>query len=195
MPKLQINGTNDPYWTLDSMNLYWDDLKGPKYVVYLPNAGHDLKEHRDWATNGVGALFRHAASGRSMPDFSWKFRFRSSPDADNELATITLDTSKAKSQLKSIEVWAAASASRDFRQSKWERTFVESSVGSSTMQPLPGQLSVAMERSGKVVSVMSSRDVESAQSAVQFAVLTFEIDGLEYRLSTQIFVFDCKPAK
>ena len=72
MPKLQINGTNDPYWTLDSMNLYWDDLKGPKYVVYLPNAVHNLQEHRDWAINGVGALFRHVASGKEMPKFSWE---------------------------------------------------------------------------------------------------------------------------
>ena len=68
MPKLLINGTNDPYWTLDSLNLFWDELKGPKWVIYLPNAGHGLEQHRDYAMTGVGALFRHVISGRPMPE-------------------------------------------------------------------------------------------------------------------------------
>ena len=57
-PKLLINGTNDRYWTLDALDLYWDGLKGPKYLVELPNAGHGLDKNRDWAINGLGAFFR-----------------------------------------------------------------------------------------------------------------------------------------
>jgi len=56
LPKFQINGTNDPYWTLDSLNLYWDELVGPKWVVYLPNAGHGLDQHREYAMGAIGAL-------------------------------------------------------------------------------------------------------------------------------------------
>src|SRR5207342_1748565 len=62
LPKLIINGANDRYWTLDALNLYWDDLKGQKSVVYLPNAGHNLANHRDYALNGIGAFFRHNVS-------------------------------------------------------------------------------------------------------------------------------------
>ena len=73
-PVLQINGTNDRYWTHDSTRFYWDEIQGPSRIVYLPNAGHGLEEHRDYAINGIGALLRHVATGRSLPDFSWKAR-------------------------------------------------------------------------------------------------------------------------
>src|SRR5439155_1255709 len=38
MPTLIVNGANDPYWTVDALNLYWDGLKGEKWVLYVPNA-------------------------------------------------------------------------------------------------------------------------------------------------------------
>ena len=65
-PTMIVNGTNDPYWTLDALNIYWDDLKGPKSVVYLPNAVHNLKEHREYAVGAVAALARHAITGRAF---------------------------------------------------------------------------------------------------------------------------------
>ncbi|HCK14819.1 TPA: phenylacetic acid degradation protein, partial [Candidatus Poribacteria bacterium] len=34
MPKLSVIGTNDNYWVLDALNLYWDGLPVPKYVLY-----------------------------------------------------------------------------------------------------------------------------------------------------------------
>src|SRR5262249_40523025 len=63
LPKLLINGNNDPYWTVDALNLYWDGLKGSKYVTYVPNAGHDLREggkdgDRTKAVNALAAFAR-----------------------------------------------------------------------------------------------------------------------------------------
>ncbi len=111
MPKLQINGTNDPYWTLDSMNVFWDDLKGPKYVVYLPNAGHGLDQHREYATNGVGAIFRNAIGGKPFPELSWKHG-----DTDSGALQLSVTSSPAP---KSAQLWTATSDSLDFRKSKW----------------------------------------------------------------------------
>ena len=81
IPKFLINGSNDRYWTLNALDLYWNKLKGPKYVVELPNAGHGLEVHRDWAINGLGAFFRHSVTGRPMPALSWSMKSPASADS------------------------------------------------------------------------------------------------------------------
>src|SRR5215212_3662046 len=42
IPKLLLLGTNDTYWTVDSLPHYWNDLPVPKLVFQTPNAGHYL---------------------------------------------------------------------------------------------------------------------------------------------------------
>ena len=76
IPKLLINGSNDRYWTLNALDLYWNGLKGPKHLIELPNAGHGLEVNRDWAIQGLGAFFRHTVTGRPMPALSWATRPR-----------------------------------------------------------------------------------------------------------------------
>jgi PhoPQ-activated pathogenicity-related protein len=110
IPSLQINGTNDPYWTLDSMNVYWDEIPGPKWVVYLPNAGHGLDQHRDYAVEGVGGLFRQAIGGRQLPRLSWKL--------EEEAGTIKLRVESDRPPI-SAKLWEATSATLDFRKSRW----------------------------------------------------------------------------
>src|SRR5262245_58372822 len=34
-PKLIMLGTNDRYWPLEACSLYWDDLQGDKYLIYV----------------------------------------------------------------------------------------------------------------------------------------------------------------
>ena len=168
MPKLQINGTNDPYWTLDSMNLFWDDLKGPKYVVYLPNAVHNLQEHRDWAINGVGALFRHVASGKEMPKFSWSPR-----SLEQQSLGFHLNLKESSPKPKAVTLWVTQSDTRDFRKSRWE-----------TIPPAPFEVDE--------FNLTYRFGADRMGYAACFADLTFEIDGLEYHLSSQIAIFGPK---
>src|SRR5258708_31875822 len=79
LPKFIVNGNNDPYWTADGLNLYWDDLKGDKWVMYVPNAGHNLEQRlkdggkdRSRALNGIAAFTRAQIAGKSMPKLEWK---------------------------------------------------------------------------------------------------------------------------
>jgi PhoPQ-activated pathogenicity-related protein len=156
LPKLLINGTNDRYWTLDALNIYWNDLKGPKSVVYLPNAGHNLAVNRDYALNGIGAFFRHNVSKRPWPELSWEHG-----DGDNGSLRLTV---KSSPEPKSAKLWVATSETRDFRESTWESTpmVLNGSVARGETRP-PGKGYIAL-----------------------FGDVRYEVDGIPYHLSTQI---------
>ena len=132
IPKLLINGTNDRYWTLDALNIYWDDLEGPKNVVYVPNAGHGLEQNRSYALNGIGALFRHATKNRPMPRLTWKHT-----EGDGKLRLEVGSDPKPTS----AKLWAATSDTKDFRESHWVSTpmlGVESTFQGELPRPTKG---------------------------------------------------------
>ncbi len=161
LPKLQINGTNDPYWTLDSMNLYWDDLAGPKWVVYLPNAGHGLDQHRDYATAGVGALFRHAAGGRPFPSLSWKH-----DDAGPGTLRLAVTSDPAP---KSARLWMAWSGSLDFRKASWTSTPIApaASMVGTVGRPEKGSVALFADLEYEVDGLPYHLSTQIRQSAVR----------------------------
>ena len=115
-PKMLINGTNDRYWTLNALDLYWGGLKGPKYLVELPNAGHGLDKNRDWAINGLGAFFRQVTTNRPLPQLSWTF----DPDKDGEaILTIRAEPAPAPPGSGRPARRPATSASRRGARHRW----------------------------------------------------------------------------
>lgn len=72
LPKLLILGTNDRYWAQDALNLYWDDLKGPKWVSYTPNSGHGL-EDREHVYKTLAAFIRATAAHKLLPTQTWSY--------------------------------------------------------------------------------------------------------------------------
>ena len=44
LPKLLINATGDQFFLPDSSRFYFDDLPGTKFLRYVPNADHSLKD-------------------------------------------------------------------------------------------------------------------------------------------------------
>jgi PhoPQ-activated pathogenicity-related protein len=110
LPKFLVNGTNDPYWVVDSMKLYWDDLKGPKYALFIPNAGHGLDDGREKALTSIAAFARIAASGRELPELTWSF----SRDADTR--SLSVNSSRAP---EAARFWSADSTDLDFRDERW----------------------------------------------------------------------------
>lgn len=43
-PRLVVLGTNDAFWPIDALNLYWEELQDEKHVLYLPNEGHSVSD-------------------------------------------------------------------------------------------------------------------------------------------------------
>lgn len=167
-PKMLIFGTNDPYWPQDALNSYWDDLVGEKYALYVPNAGHDLREvdaagkKADLpmrAVNSLAAFSKSQILGKPLPEITWK----------HAEAQVTLTPT---TKPKEVRLWVAKSASKDFRKSTWE----------STSAPVTD---------GKPV-VMTVGKPEAGYQAY-FAEAVFDLDGLPFHQSTQIRILEAKP--
>jgi PhoPQ-activated pathogenicity-related protein len=107
-PKLIVLGTNDRYWSLDALDLYWSELPGTKQVLYVPNAGHGLAE-AGWQ-DSLLCFFRHVAADEPLPQPAWQ-RTR-----DGDLLRLSV---AGDSRPVSARLWYAQSPSRDFREARW----------------------------------------------------------------------------
>ncbi len=162
VPKFIMNGTNDPYWTLDALNLYWDGLRGDKWILYVPNAGHNLQErhadgHRDItrAFTGLAAFAHSEIYGERMPHLRWKHS-----DADGK-PRLRVESDPPP---RGARVWVADAPTQDFRKSTW------------TERPAT--------QDGK--EVRGEIDPPAQGYRAFFAELDFQTDGIPYHLSTQI---------
>jgi PhoPQ-activated pathogenicity-related protein len=161
LPKLLLLGNNDAYWSTDALNLYWDGLKGPKWVVYVPNAGHGLRQKgasgtgHDRALNGLAAFARYQLTGKPMPELRWKH-----DDADGKLRL----TVACRPGPLAARLWVAEAPTRDFRKAEWKE------------RP-------AMLQDGTAVG-----EVEPPASGCLafYGDLDYEFEGIRYALCTQL---------
>lgn len=172
-PKMIVNGTNDPYWPLDALNTYWDGLKGDTWVLYVPNAGHDLCERdakgkKDTlplrAIDTVSAFARCQINGKAMPKVNC--------DLVCPAGAECLDVSLL-CDVKPLgcRVYSAASTTRDFRKALWEPK--------------------AIDIDGKKTACKVDAPASGLRAA--FVELTFEADGEKFTLSTPLRIIE--PAK
>lgn len=108
-PKIIILGTNDRYWPLDALNLYWDGLTGQKHVLYIPNNGHGLKDITRIA-GAIHALQQQQIRGAKLPELSWEHT------VDDTQWTLNVQTSALPAAAR---LWKSTSPTKDFRDAKW----------------------------------------------------------------------------
>ncbi|RYD32837.1 MAG: PhoPQ-activated pathogenicity protein [Verrucomicrobiaceae bacterium] len=166
MPKLILLGNNDPYWSPDALNVYWDETPGDKYISYTPNAGHNLMEVDASgirqplpmrALDNITAFVRAQFTGVALPKLGWKH----GEAADGKLSlTVTADQ-----PAKEARLWIAKSATKDFRKARWESQPLETGDGKSITAM------VAKPESGYIA---------------YYADLNYEVDGTPLWLCTQL---------
>lgn len=163
IPKLMVNGLNDRYWTQDASRLYYPDMKGPKAICSLPNAGHGLEQNREWALESVSALYRLVAAGKSMPVVTWQMMEK--PESEDYGISIKTDAKP-----KTVNIWTATSKNRDIRQAKWV-------MADETIKQENGRFIAKRNKPKEGVEVM-------------IVEMTYEVDGLTMHLCTQIVESD-----
>jgi PhoPQ-activated pathogenicity-related protein len=165
LPKLIILGTNDRYWAQDALNLYWNGLKGPKWVLYNPNVGHGLDslEAQLRVLTTIGAFAGSIAEKQSLPKLKWDYK----STADGVDLVVSSDV-----PIRSAKLWRAASPTHDSRDAKWTSEPMTATEGGFT-----GHL--AMPTEGYLAT---------------FGEVTYSRNGRTFSLSTQIKILP-KPAE
>jgi PhoPQ-activated pathogenicity-related protein len=102
MPKFLIQGAGDQFFLPDSSRFYFDDLKGEKYLRYVPNADHSLRGSD--ARESMVAFYESFVKGTPRPKFSWTF------EKNGDIRVTTKDKPTA------VKLWQATNPEkRDFR--------------------------------------------------------------------------------
>lgn len=108
MPKLMVNGANDPYWVIDAARFYFDDLKGERYSHYVANAGHGLGPG---APEAIAGFYEMVRDGRPRPKLEWNLK------GDTDHVDLELSADQAP---RDVCLWTALSKDdRDHRDEVW----------------------------------------------------------------------------
>lgn len=102
MPKLVLNAAGDQFFTPDSSRFYFHDLPGEKFLRYVPNADHGLRNSDGIET--LAAFYDSVVRSLKRPKYDWTF------EADGSIKAQTPD------QPKEVKLWTAHNpVARDFR--------------------------------------------------------------------------------
>lgn len=163
VPKLIIVGTNDRYWPLDALDIYYDDLIGEKYIFYGTNSGHGMEGNVARALNSITALFLRTVGEIEFPKVSWKCEKR------DKFAEFSIYTDP-KIKPKKIVVWKAESPTRDFRDTKWQEFDITSNSSDYTHK-------IERPKSG---------------FAAFLGEMVYNLEGKEFSLSTNVYIIEAK---
>jgi PhoPQ-activated pathogenicity-related protein len=115
LPKLVINSAGDQFFLPDSTQFYWNDLKGKKYLRYVPNSDHSLKNTDALTT--LTAFYDAIVRGKQIPEYTWEL-----PSA-GKIRVVS------KTKPSRVKLWQASNPdARDFRLETLGPKYVEKEI-------------------------------------------------------------------
>ena len=110
MPKILFLATNDPYWPVDAVKNYIDDIPGDNHICYTPDAGHDMGDKkRSFAT--LSALVGTTVTKGKLPICKYTI------SELNGKIIVTVNTTADK--LVDASLFTTSSPNQEFRDKKW----------------------------------------------------------------------------
>jgi PhoPQ-activated pathogenicity-related protein len=166
LPKFIINSCGDQFFVPDSSQFYFKDLPGVKYLRYVPNADHSLKNSDAWMT--LLACYASVVKHTKVPQFSWTL------EDDGSIRV------KAQDKPTAVKLWQATNpGARDFRLD---------TIG-------PAWKSSDLKDEGGGTYIAKVEKPEKGWTAF-LAELTYENDPAPYIFTTQVRVLpETKPFK
>lgn len=105
IPKYIVNASGDQFFLPDSSQFYFRDLKGEKYLRYVPNTDHSLRKSD--APQSLLAYYQAIVANTPRPTFDWTI---------GQDGAITVTTSAVPAK---VVLWQATNPkARDFRLEK-----------------------------------------------------------------------------
>ena len=102
MPKFMLNASGDQFFLPDSSQFYFDDLKGEKYLRYVPNTSHSLDKSD--ALESLQAFYASVVGNTPRPRITW------TNEKDGSIKVVSKDLPR------DVQLWQAVNpAARNFR--------------------------------------------------------------------------------
>jgi len=70
IPKYIVNASGDQFFLPDNSQFYYDELQAPKWLRYVENAKHDLKESD--ARESIASFYLSILEGKEPPQYTWQ---------------------------------------------------------------------------------------------------------------------------
>jgi len=128
MPKFIINASGDQFFLPDNSQFYFNELPEEKYLRYVPNSKHDLKDTD--ARDSLAAFYLSVLEGAPRPKFSWK------KESDGTLRVTAVD------KPAEVNLWQATNPdARDFRVDTIGKAYTSTRLEPQADGTLVGQVS------------------------------------------------------